>query len=471
MGNETKTNRLLKGILIYAVGDFGSKILTFLIVPLYTYYISPESMGTYDILLNTVGLLSPLITLQISDAAYRWLVDPDEENAPYIRATLQLLLHNCLLAAFVILVINRFVSIPYCLYFLLTLLTTRCLNTVKKLVRGVGNQKLFAVSGIVYTLVYLALNIVQIVYLGRGVHSLFTSAVLANLLTLAFLFLSERQLRVNLLQKPEIKRLQAMLRYSTPLVPNLLNWWVINSSDRYIVRYFLGLAANGILSIAGKFPTALDMVIGLFSTSWQDISIADRGEIDGGENAYYSGVFRSLYRLTLSLLWFLIPVTKVYILLTMEKGYAGAADIVAFYYLGSVFRGFSSFYGVGYLRSGHTRKAFQTSVVAAVVNVVVHLGTISFLGLQAAPLSTFIAFFTMWIIRQRHNQEELGIRINVAEFAMLLVTDIALSAGIILMPWTLCTLIALGGGICCLIYNRVIVTNLLMRLRMKVKHI
>jgi O-antigen/teichoic acid export membrane protein len=354
----------------------------------------------------------------------------------------------------IILVINHFVTIPYCVYFVLALVSTRCLNTVKKLVRGLGNQKLFALSGIIYTVIYLALNVIQIVWMGRGVAALFSSTIIANLISIFVLFLVESQLRVNFFEKPDRNRLIKMLQYSIPLVPNLLNWWVINSSDRYIVRGFLGLASNGILSVAGKFPTALDMVISLFSTSWQDVSIADTDAGSADRNAFYSGVFRTLYRTTMSMLWFLIPMTKAYVLLTMEASYAGSADIVAFYYLGSVFRGFSSFYGVGYLRSGNTRMAFRTSVVAAVVNVIIHLSLIRFLGLQAAPLSTFIAFFVMWLIRQRQNSEELGITIRRGEFALLLIVDVLLSVIIIKIRLQVCLAMTVIGGIGFLIFNR-----------------
>lgn len=454
MGNDTKTHRLLKGIVTYAIGDFGSKILSFLIVPLYTYYIAPDKMGTYDLLINTIGLLSPVITLQISDAAYRWLVDPREENTPYIRATFQLLLHNALIATLVILAVNRFIPIPYCVYFILTLLSTRALNTIKKLVRGLGNQKLFALSGILYTVSYLSLNVIQIVWMGRGVDALFSSAIIANCLAIILIFLVEHRLWVNIYCRPERERLLKMLRYSTPLVPNLLNWWVINSSDRYIVRCFLGLVSNGILSVAGKFPTALDMVISLFSTSWQDVSIADTDGSTESRNTYYSEIFRTLYRMTLSMLWFFIPMTKAYILLTMEKSYAGAADIVAFYYLGSVFRGFSSFYGVGYLRNGNTKMAFRTSIVAALVNVAVHLSTIRFLGLHAASISTFVAFFVMWLIRQNQNSEELGITIKKGEFMLLLIADVLLSLVMIAVPLRISLVMFAAGGIGFLLYNQ-----------------
>ena len=64
--DEKRNKNLLEGICIYGIGMFGTKILVFLIVPLYTYYISTEDMGVYDLLISTVNLLTPIVTLQIS---------------------------------------------------------------------------------------------------------------------------------------------------------------------------------------------------------------------------------------------------------------------------------------------------------------------------------------------------------------------------------------------------------------------
>lgn len=451
MDDTKKSKNLVKGVVTYAIGDFGSKILTFLIVPLYTYYINTSDMGVYDILTSTISLLSPIITLQISDAAYRWMIHSDGDAAKYIRATMQTLLNNCAVAAAVIFLINYFYPIPFCVYFVMSLVTTRCLNTIKKLLRGLGNQRLFAESGILYTVIFLALNILQIIVLGRGVKSLFVSSVVSDLIVILVIYIREPRVRTNLLVKPDLHLIRRMLAFSAPLVPNLLSWWVINSSDRYIVRFILGVSANGVLSIAGKFPSALDMVVSLFNTAWQDVSIADR---DKDVGAYYSRVFRFMYRVLLSLLWGLIPFTKIYILFAMEQSYHGAADIVAFYYLGSVFQGFSAFYGVGYLRSGKTGRAFTTSIYAAAVNVAVHLALIHFMGLQAAALSTFVAFFVMWYIRQRQNVNELHVHLEIREFLLLLVSCIVLSVAVIFMSFAVCIVFTLIGAAAFLIFNR-----------------
>ena len=69
MNVETRENNkaLLIGTIIYGIGNIGTKFLSFLIVPLYTYFIQPGDLGDYDLLMTTVSLLSPLLTMKISE--------------------------------------------------------------------------------------------------------------------------------------------------------------------------------------------------------------------------------------------------------------------------------------------------------------------------------------------------------------------------------------------------------------------
>ena len=79
--NKNQRNRaLLTGTITYAIGSFGTKFLNFLIVPFYTYFIAPGDLGDYDLLVTTVSLISPLLTMKISDAAYRWIIKSNENE-------------------------------------------------------------------------------------------------------------------------------------------------------------------------------------------------------------------------------------------------------------------------------------------------------------------------------------------------------------------------------------------------------
>ena len=462
---ENKSQSLAKGMLIYAIGNFGTKILSFLIVPLYTFYISTEDMGVYDLLLSTIQLLCPLVTMQIADAAYSWIIRGTKDEASCIRASMQLLWVNSVVAAVVTCLVHCFRPIAYFWEFLLLMFSYNFLSVIQKLLRGLKNQRLFALSGIVYTAIFLVLNVVQICVLHKGVGSLLTSAFIANLLTILMIYIVEKRVRVAFFRKPDMAVITGMLAFAIPLIPNQLSWWVINSSNRYIIGLFLGLSANGIFAIAHKFPSILQLVLSLFTTSWQDLAVADTDD----PGTFYGDVFRRLYVIAFTLLLPLIPATKLVIVWFMESSYHSAANYVAFLYLGTVFQAFSSFYGVGYLRGKDTKQASATSIYGALANIIVHLGLVKLIGLQAASISTFLGFVVMWLIREKQNRNELKIHIRWGEFLGCGLPVLALSIGCNYTNVMADCILTGVGGIAFLILNRQFLLELLGKIRKKIK--
>ena len=462
MSDNKLRKSLIKGTGIYAIGTLGTKILSFIFVPIYTYYIDPNDMGAYDILISTMSLISPLITLQTADAAYTWIIIDDKNASLYIRTTLQTVAINCLLAIAVIGVIHLRKPIPYFFYFIVLLFITLITGVFQKSLRGLKNQKLFAFSGIVHSAVFLLLNVLQICVLHRGIVSLFVSSIVSLFVTLLTILIFEKRTRVNFFRKIHTDTLRDFLKFGVPLVPNYLNWWLINSSDKYIVSFFLGLSSNGILSIDHRFPTTLHAILALFNTSWQDIAVSGK---DGGEKGDYGKVFRDYYLLVFSFLWMLIPFTKVVAYLVMSPAYKSASNFIAFYYLGTVFQSFSSFYGVGYLRSKDTAKAFTTSVYAAVVNIAANLALIHFIGLQASAVSTFVSFFVMWIVRERQNRKELGIEIRWKEVLGYTASCVILSIVSIHFSLIVNICLFISGAILFVARNREVIRKSLLLIR------
>ncbi|MCQ4991499.1 oligosaccharide flippase family protein, partial [[Clostridium] symbiosum] len=64
------------------------------------------------------------------------------------------------------------------------------------------------------------------------------------------------------------------IRYAIPLIPNSISWWISNSSDKLIVSYVCGVAANGIYYVSYKIPSLITTCSSIFFKAWQ-ISAVD----------------------------------------------------------------------------------------------------------------------------------------------------------------------------------------------------
>lgn len=425
--NKSNKKALVKGTLIYAIGNFGTKILSFLIVPLYTYYITTSEMGDYDLVTTTVSLFTPIITMRISDAAYRWLLHDIDTEKNCISATYRVVIIGTVLATAILLLVNAFISITYCYYFIALLVLGRWLESLQVLLRGLKKQNLFALTGIVQSIIFLSLNVLFIVVYRQGVDGMFRSQVISLCVTIILIFILEPRLRTRIISSQENHNLtKEMLKYSAPLVPSGLSWWVMGASDRYVIRFILGRAANGIYAVANKFPTILSMLFTIFNYSWTDVALGNLKE--GKETSKYSSkLFEDLYKLSFTFALFLIPVTKIVTKLILSSDYKSASIYISFLYLGALFQGYTTFITAGLLQGSKTASIARSSTIGAIVNLAIDLIFMKYIGIQAASISTFCGFFVMWLCRMHDTQSVTPIKLNKARFTVFFLMTLSVA--------------------------------------------
>lgn len=95
-----------------------------------------------------------------------------------------------------------------------------------------------------------------------------------------------------------------------------------------------------------------------------------------------------------------------------EKSYFEAWKYVPFLLLGIVFSSFAGFLGTNYIAAKKTGGVFKTSVIGAIVNIVILLLLVPRIGINGAAIATMVSFFTIWILRVQDTKEYAEIRIN-----------------------------------------------------------
>ncbi|AFQ45982.1 lipopolysaccharide biosynthesis protein [Desulfosporosinus meridiei] len=414
--NREKT--LIKKTVVFAIGNFGSKVLAYVMVLVYSNFIRPDDMGYYDLILATVALLQPLIIFQINDGVYRYLIGGENENRQKILSTgFQFLCLTTSAAGLCFIALVWVYHLEYAgwigLYFASMMFFTYLQDTV----RGLGESKVYAFCGILNSLIMLICQVIGLMVLGLGVIALLISMIIANVACIVFLFVWIKQLRGVLkygLDKVVAKKL---LRYSAPLVPNAISWWVVNSCDRYIILFYLGMEFNGIYSMANKFPTILTTITSIFYLAWQESAIKEYKT--SNRNEFFSNIFHRYYVLLFSLCMCAIPATKLVIELFVATEYKSAWLYTGFLFMGAMFSALCSFLGLGYQISKETKRSLATTILAALLNVAINIALIRFIGLQAASFSTFAAYQFLFIIRLKHTKRYFTLAVNWKEFILL----------------------------------------------------
>ena len=417
-----KGKRLIKNTLLFSVGNAGSKLLMLIIVPLYTYYVSVKQMGQYDMANTYVSLVAPLACLAIYESVYRWLLDNTNNSRKVIFNGLILTIGAVLLFDVLALGILHWLDYPFTLEFIL-LVDSMCLYSFAQFTtRGLRHNRLYAVQGILYSVVLIIANLVLVIWMRWEARGLLWSMIAANFSTAMLLFGSQRLYVLHIRQKLlDIALIKDFVRYSLPIVPNNIAWWLVNASNRLIINWKLGDAANGIFAISMKFPSIVTMLSTFFYQAWQEQAISEYNSKE--RDKYYSKVFNNYAKILLSGVLALLPATKAVILI-MEESYADASRYVGFLYLAAVFNAFAAFYGTGYLSTKKTSGAFSTTAYGAIVNVICSFVLIPYGGLYAAAIGNMLGYLVIWISRIIQTKKYFNIRVNWNVFLLLVMLNV-----------------------------------------------
>lgn len=422
--NQNASARLAKNTVIYMIGNLGSKILQVLILPLLTAVLLTEEYGYYDLIVTTINLITPIATLQLVEAMFRYLFGGSEEEkrVTISSVTAALVVGMTILAAVIALIQMFGIDLKYPFLIYLNYITNVLFDYMQKIARCQQRNSLVAVSGVINTSVMLAVEAMALLVFKMRVDGM----LLANCVSyfVAVLYL-EYKLRIEeylSIAAVNVKRVKELLKYSLPLVPNSVCWWVVSACDRYVISFFLSISANGIYSIAGKFSQMLSMITSVFQMAWQESSIIESDKATRDE--FYTKTFDSYMRFLLSGYVVLLPIIRLAMPFLVAEEYRIGYLYNPLLLLGAVFSAFSQFYGSAYLAFKKTGGALSTTIIAAIINVTVGACLISKIGLYAPALGTTCAFLAQWLLRANQMKDYFRVKINTKVLSFMAPTMI-----------------------------------------------
>ena len=399
MDHKNKYRTLLDNTFLLSLGTFGSKILTFVMVRFYTGVLTPSDYGTADLIMQTANLLLPVVSLGITNGVFRFALDRKEHRKSIFSAGLYTILLGSLilLAAGPLLPrsedLHEYVEL-ICAYTLASCLHSLCAQYI----RAEGKTALFAGQGIFNTALVIWFNILFLQVFRLGVFGYVMSVVVADGICTGYLVLREKLWKL-LVPKPDDSVTKAMLRYSIPLIPATIFWWITSVSDRYMVTWFLGAEANGLYAVACKIPTILSLLSTIFMEAWQFSAISEATGDREVHIRFYSqvwGFFLSAMVLVGSVM---IVLCRLEIRVLAARSYYAAWQYVPVLAMAMVFSAFSSFMNSVYVVMEKSHLSLWTAVWGAGANILMNLWLIPRIGIQGAAIATLVSYLMCFGIR------------------------------------------------------------------------
>lgn len=420
MSNSSAAKRLAKGTIVYMIGNMMSKVLQMLVLPIITASLITSEYGYYDLIVTTINLVTPVITFQMIEGMFRFMYDGTEDDKKSTVSTVTAFLVVGGVALAIIVFTGSFISdsLQYPVLIYLNYISSIIFNYMQKLARCQQRNQQFAISGVLNTIVMLATQALTLLVLNMGVDGMlianFISYIIAALYLMFFLDI-KHWLGIRYINRTVFLKL---IRYSAPLIPNSICWWLVSSSDRYIITYFLGTAANGIYSIVGKFSQMITFATSVFQLAWQESAIME--ENSENRDKFYSDTFNTYMKLLLGGYLVILPFIKMIMPVLVSKEYQIGYLYNPILLIGAILSAFSQFYGSAYLVFKKTSGALSTTVVAAIINILIGIGLTPVLGLYAPALGTAIAFGVQWVMRMYQMRTYFKVSIELKNLFILL---------------------------------------------------
>lgn len=454
-----KSKYLLRNMGILTISNFSSKILVFLLVPLYTSVLSTGEYGAYDLAVSTATLFYPILTLNIIDAVMRFSMDKEWDNKNIASIGIKFISISIIVFGLGMYILNithlwpaingleAYIFFYYIFYTLNQFLI--------QFAKGLEQVKEMGIAGVVSTIVTIFSNILFLLIFKWGLIGFFFANILAQAMSCFYLSQKIKIWNYIDLKLKDAKLQKEMLIYSIPLIATVVGWWVNSTADKYVVSFMLGVSANGLLSVSYKIPQIINTLQGIFIQAWQISAIKEYGEKDTAK--FYGNTFAIINFLMCLSCSFLIILTKPLAHILYAKDFYVAWQFVPFLLISSVLNCASGILGPILSAKKDSKAMMWSAIIGAGVNIIMNIILVYYIGIQGATIATVICSYIIYAIRKK----AVGKDIKIERYWSVLLTWILICVQGVVESYLSCYLLEMIFIFMILLLNNKLLKQLL----------
>lgn len=419
-----RSKYLMKNMGILTISNFSSKILVFLLVPLYTSVLSTVEYGFYDLAVSIATLLYPILTLNIVDAVMRFSMDQTCDKKNVASIGMKFVSISILLFGLGMYILHSSKLWPdinrlelYIFFYFISYVLNQFLIQFSK-----GLEKVIdmGAAGIISTAVTIIANVLFLLVFKWGLVGFFFANILAQAVSAVYLGLRTKIWSYVDLNVKDKQLQKEMLVYSIPLIATTVGWWVNSTADKYVVAFMVGIASNGILSVSYKIPQIINTLQSIFIQAWHISAIKEYGEQDTAR--FYGKTFVIINLMMCAACSWLILLTRVLAHILYAKDFYQAWHYVPFLLISSVLNCASGLLGPILSAQKNSKAMMWSALIGAGTNIVMNSVFVYFIGIQGATIATVISSYIMYAVRKI----AVGREIKIDGYAGVLLTWVLL---------------------------------------------
>lgn len=361
-------SRFTNNIKYYSIGVISTKILSFLIVPLYSLYVETEALGTFQYLTSLIMLAVPLLYQSIWEGMFRFSIIEEKDCRNVIRTVTNYCLVITLVYIPTFVFISYIFGINHYIYILAYGVIIAASSYWQFAARSLKENKYYMYSTIICSFLTIVLNVLFVVILRWQLKGLFISIISGNFFSVIYLEAKIRILKDVSFKDYNSAKLKEIIKYSIPLAVNSISWWLINSCNNVIVTKMISANANGILAMSQRFGSVFVLFTTIISMAWQEESFRTVSKHNRDDK--FNNVLSIYYRFLFTGVACLIPVTYIFYRVAIFGDYYSGVHLTSLLYVIGVFNAVNTHLGSAFLASGESNVLFWTTLSCGVLSTI-----------------------------------------------------------------------------------------------------
>lgn len=433
--SNNKYRTLAGNIIVLGIGQFGSKMLVYVMLNFYTSMLDKAAYGDLTNIINAASIFISVFTLSIADGVLRFALEKKNDGKGVFSIGINVAVIGMVIFAVVTPLIGL---IPMLKGYEWLVFIYVFMGAVKEIcaiyVRARHSVTIYAIDGIVTTVSMIIYSLVFMGIFKLGIAGYVFAVVLGDFTSVIFLNVTTKLFKEYRPVRNDPVLRGAMLKYSIPLMPTMIMWWIINTSDGFMVTAFLGSEANGLYGIAYKFPNLATVVVGIFSQAWRMSAITERNSRTVSN--FYSNIFSMMQTVMfLASAGIMLILRPLIIPFFVAESFAESYFYVPILLGAVVFQSFSNFLASIYEASNKTTHSLISSSIGAAANIVLNLILIPTMKISGAAVATLASYIIVFVYRIIDTKKLLYMKVYWAKIGVNMTLLVMMALSIMFLPY------------------------------------
>jgi len=400
-------NKLFKDSFVYVFADVINKAIPFLLLPVLTYYLSPEDYGLLGIFNSFVAVMLILVGFSVQGAiSVNYYKYSKEKLAVYIGNAVYVLLTTFLVLLTIVTLLKNYLynklELPYFWMLIAIAMAFTSYFVLINLSLWIVEQKpeSYGMLQVADTLIKLLLSLYFVIILGMSwqgnAWGMFLGSLLLGVLSVYLLFK-----RGYLKFEYNKKDIKDILHFGTPLIPHQLSFWLRSGAVVFILMYLVGKKETGLYNVAYQLILPVLVLSTAFNKAWAPYLYRKLSSSPNENDKQKIVKFTYVYFIGILLLALIIVQIAPYMIRwLLAKDFSDSAVYIKYLSFGAAFHGMY-FMVVNYIFYEKKNKYLAViTFFTSIFNVILAYYLIDNVGAigaaQAYMATSFLSFILVW---------------------------------------------------------------------------